>query len=119
MHIPQDAVLLRIFIGESDVTGIGPLYEAIVLRARELQLAVATVLRGRVVLTKLEKYLYSVPIPLGVWRPMSPTRMEIAEMAMSTAFKIPRRLQDNVGLANILTRLSYYGRGCAEFPFEG
>src|SRR5204863_6260398 len=46
MHIPQDAVLLRIFIGESDRSGHRPLYEAIVLRARELQLAGATVLRG-------------------------------------------------------------------------
>src|SRR3989440_3201437 len=46
MHIPQDAVLPRIFIGESDRYGHRPLYEAIVLRARELQLAGATVLRG-------------------------------------------------------------------------
>jgi PII-like signaling protein len=46
MHIPQDAVLLRIFIGESDRYEHRPLYEAIVLRARELELAGATVLRG-------------------------------------------------------------------------
>ena len=46
MHIPQDAVLLRIFIGESARYEHRPLYEAIVLRARELQLAGATVLRG-------------------------------------------------------------------------
>ena len=46
MHIPQDAVLLRIFIGESDRYEHRPLYEAIVLRARELRLAGATVLRG-------------------------------------------------------------------------
>src|ERR1043165_1901656 len=46
MHIPQDAVLLRIFIGESDRYQHRPLYEAIVLKARELQLAGATVLRG-------------------------------------------------------------------------
>ena len=46
MHIPQDAVLLRIFIGESDRYEHRPLYEAIVLRARELHLAGATVLRG-------------------------------------------------------------------------
>lgn len=46
MHIPQDAVLLRIFIGESDRYEHQPLYEAIVLKARELQLAGATVLRG-------------------------------------------------------------------------
>ena len=46
MQIPQDAVLLRIFIGESDRWEHKPLYEAIVLKARELHLAGATVLRG-------------------------------------------------------------------------
>src|SRR6188508_3734242 len=46
MQIPEDAVLLRIFIGESDRHGHRPLYEAIVLKAREMQMAGATVLRG-------------------------------------------------------------------------
>jgi len=46
MHLPEDAVLLRIFIGESDRYRHRPLYEAIVLKARELELAGATVLRG-------------------------------------------------------------------------
>lgn len=46
MQIPKDAVLLRIFFGESDRFGRRPLYEAIVLKARELHLAGATVLRG-------------------------------------------------------------------------
>jgi PII-like signaling protein len=46
MQIPQDAVLLRIFIGEDDKHDGLPLYEAIVLKAREMQLAGATVLRG-------------------------------------------------------------------------
>ena len=46
MQIPQDAVLLRIFIGESDRADHKPLYEAIVLKAREMHLAGATVLRG-------------------------------------------------------------------------
>jgi uncharacterized protein len=46
MEIPKDAVLLRIFIGENDRNGGRPLYEAIVLKARELHLAGATVLRG-------------------------------------------------------------------------
>jgi len=46
MQIPQDAVLLRIFIGESDRHRHQPLYEAIVLKAREMQIAGATVLRG-------------------------------------------------------------------------
>ncbi len=46
MQIPHDAVLLRIFIGESDRHQHRPLYEAIVLKAREAHLAGATVLRG-------------------------------------------------------------------------
>jgi uncharacterized protein len=46
MQIPRDAVLLRIFIGESDRWEHRPLYEAIVLKAREMRLAGATVLRG-------------------------------------------------------------------------
>ncbi len=46
MQIPHDAVLLRIFIGESDRWHHRPLHEAIVLKARELHLAGATVLRG-------------------------------------------------------------------------
>src|SRR4051812_30122161 len=44
--IPRSAMLLRIFIGESDRCGHRPLYEAIVLKAREMHLAGATVLRG-------------------------------------------------------------------------
>ena len=46
MQIPHDATLLRIFIGESDKWEHKPLYEAIVLKAREAHLAGATVLRG-------------------------------------------------------------------------
>jgi len=46
MRIPQNGFLLRVFVGESDRWQGKPLYEAIVLRARELHLAGATVLRG-------------------------------------------------------------------------
>ena len=46
MQIPEDAVLLRIFIGESDRHRHRPLYESIVLQAREMHMAGATVLRG-------------------------------------------------------------------------
>ncbi|MFQ5462437.1 MAG: DUF190 domain-containing protein [Phycisphaerae bacterium] len=46
MKIPEQGCLLRIFIGESDKWQGKPLYEAIVLKARELHLAGATVLRG-------------------------------------------------------------------------
>ena len=46
MQIPRNAVLLRIFLGEDDRHDHKPLYEAIVLKAREMHLAGATVLRG-------------------------------------------------------------------------
>src|SRR5476649_1185857 len=46
MEIPTDAVLLRIFLGESDRWEHKPLYEGLVLAARAAQLAGATVLRG-------------------------------------------------------------------------
>ena len=46
MHLPEEAVLLRIFIGESDRWKHQPLYEAIVTKARAMHLAGATVLRG-------------------------------------------------------------------------
>jgi PII-like signaling protein len=46
MKIPHDGFLLRVFVGESDKWHGRPLYEAIVLKARELHLAGATVLRG-------------------------------------------------------------------------
>jgi hypothetical protein len=46
MKIPEQGCLLRVFIGESDQWHGKPLYEAIVLKARELHLAGATVLRG-------------------------------------------------------------------------
>jgi PII-like signaling protein len=46
MQIPRNAILLRIFVGEDDRSGRQPLYEAIVLKAREMHLGGATVLRG-------------------------------------------------------------------------
>src|SRR5438067_3381067 len=46
MQVPRDAVLLRVFFGEDEKFGNLPLYEAIVLKAREMHLAGATVLRG-------------------------------------------------------------------------
>jgi PII-like signaling protein len=46
MQIPKQAQLLRIFVGEADRHDGKPLYEAIVLKAREMQIAGATVMRG-------------------------------------------------------------------------
>ena len=46
MKISEEGQLLRIFIGESDRWQGKPLYEAIILKAREMGLAGATMLRG-------------------------------------------------------------------------
>lgn len=46
MQVPNDAVLLRVFLGENDKHQGKPLYEAILLAARSAHLAGATVLRG-------------------------------------------------------------------------
>lgn len=45
-ELPEEAMLLRIFIGADDRQKHLPLYEAIVLKARKLHLAGATVFRG-------------------------------------------------------------------------
>lgn len=46
MQLPREAQLLRVFVGENKQHEGRPLYEAIVMRAREMQLAGATVMRG-------------------------------------------------------------------------
>ncbi|MEI7904189.1 MAG: DUF190 domain-containing protein [Candidatus Firestonebacteria bacterium] len=46
MKLPEEGMLLRVFIGESDTCKGKALYEQIVLKARELNLAGATVTRG-------------------------------------------------------------------------
>lgn len=48
MDMPQDAILLRIFTSTADRAGSLPLYRAIILKAREMNIAGATVLKGPV-----------------------------------------------------------------------
>ncbi|MBI1778261.1 MAG: DUF190 domain-containing protein [Proteobacteria bacterium] len=74
MQIPKDAVLLRIFFGENDRFEHQPLYEAIVLKAREVHLAGATVLRGpmgfghssRLHTAKIMRLSYDLPIVVEI-----------------------------------------------------
>jgi PII-like signaling protein len=74
MQIPEKATLLRIFIGESDRWKHKPLYEAIVLKARELHLAGATVLRGpagfgrssRLHTSKILRLSYDLPVVIEI-----------------------------------------------------
>ncbi len=71
MVLPEEGYLLRIFIGESDKHAGKPLYEWIVIQARQQGLAGATVLRGmmgfgansRVIHTfKIERLSEDLPI---------------------------------------------------------
>ncbi|MCB9110038.1 MAG: DUF190 domain-containing protein [Anaerolineales bacterium] len=75
MHLPEEGSLLRIFIGESDRYEHKPLYEWIVLQARDQGLAGATVLRGvmgfgantRVIQTfKIERLSEDLPVVVEV-----------------------------------------------------
>lgn len=74
MEIPHDSILLRIFIGEADRADSKPLYEAIVLKARELHLAGATVLRGamgfgkssRIHTTKILRLSIDLPLVIEI-----------------------------------------------------
>lgn len=74
MQIPHDAVLLRIFIGESDRWHHQTLYEATVLKAREMHIAGATVLRGpmgygmtsRIHIAKILRLSFDLPIVIEI-----------------------------------------------------
>lgn len=74
MQIPQDAMLLRIFFGEDERHGAMPLYEAILLKARERHLAGATVLRGhagfghssRIHTTKILRLSQDLPVVIEI-----------------------------------------------------
>jgi uncharacterized protein len=74
MELPHESLLLRIFIGESDRHGGHPLHEAIVLKARELHLAGATVLRGamgygkssRLHTSKILRLSYDLPVVIEI-----------------------------------------------------
>ncbi len=74
MQLTHEATLLRIFIGESDRWEHKPLYEAIILKAREMHLAGATVLRGpagfgkssRLHTAKILQLSYDLPLVIEI-----------------------------------------------------
>jgi len=74
MEIPREGHLLRIFVGEGDRHEGQPLYEWIVLKARDHGLAGATVLRGmmgfgahsRLHTFKIERLSLDLPIVIEV-----------------------------------------------------
>jgi len=74
MELPEEGSLLRIFIGESDKHAGKPLYEWIVLKAREQGLAGATVMRGlmgfgahsRIHTFKIERLSEDLPVIIEI-----------------------------------------------------
>ena len=74
MEIPHESVLLRVFIGEQDKWHHQPLYEAIVMKAREVHLGGATVLRGtlgfgkssRLHTAKILRLSYDLPVVVEI-----------------------------------------------------
>jgi len=74
MNLPQNGQLLRIFIGENDHFHGKPLYEVIVLKAREMNMAGATVIRGimgfgadsRIHTTKVQRLSEDLPIVIEI-----------------------------------------------------
>lgn len=70
MQAPQSAVLLRIYTEEGKMDGHRPLYEAIVLKARELGLAGATVLRGPMGYGQSQTIHTAKILDLSAWLPL-------------------------------------------------
>ena len=74
MRVLEEGTLLRIFIGENDRYRQHPLYESIVLKAREMHLAGATVLRGplgfghssRLHTSKILRLSFDLPIVIEI-----------------------------------------------------
>src|SRR6202051_1528505 len=93
MQIPHEAVVLRIFIGESDRWQQQQLYEAIVLKARELHLAGATVLRGpmgfgkssRLHTAKILRLSMDLPIVIEIVDSEEKVKASVAQPLMENA----------------------------------
>lgn len=112
MELPRDAVLLRIFLGESDRHGHQPLYEAIVLQARAHHLAGATVLRGAMGFGKSSRLHTAKILRLSVDLPLV---IEIVDREEKIdAFLPVLGAMMNGGLVTLeKVRVAYYGHGGA------
>ena len=96
MVLPQEGCLLRVFIGESDKRDGKPLYEWLVLQAREHGLAGATVLRGmmgygahsRLHTFKIERLSEDLPIIIEI----ADTREKLERFLGAVEGEIPEGL---------------------------
>ena len=87
MTLPEEGYLLRIFVGESDLHGAQALHEWLVLKAREMGLAGATVLRGlmgfgahsRIHTFKIERLLQDLPMIVEIPELGQPVRYAVGQ----------------------------------------
>lgn len=116
MEIPHESLLLRIFIGEADRYDGKPLYEAIVLKARELHLAGATVLRGAMGFGKSSRIHTSKILRLSVDLPLI---IEIVDSEEKITAFLP--VLDKMMSGGLITlekaRVIYYHTGATQPPF--
>ena len=117
MELPHDCVLLRIFIGESDRHQHHPLHEAIVLKARELHLAGATVLRGAMGFGKSSRMHTSKILSLSEDLPLI---IEIVDSEEKINAFLP--VLDTMMSGGLITiekaRVIYYRTGETQPPFS-
>jgi uncharacterized protein len=120
MDVTHDAVLLRVFTSTADRFGLDPLYHAIVLRAREMRLAGATVIRGSLgfgqsaKLHKIEMFRLSQDLPVVVeivdteekikaFLPVLDEMIESGFVTLETA-KVLRYDQERAGILQRITQ---------------
>ena len=117
MELPHDCVLLRIFIGESDRHDGKPLYEAIVLKARERHLAGATVLRAAMGYGKSSRIHTSKILRLSADLPLV---IEIVDSEEQINAFLP--VLDGMMSGGLITlekaRVIYYHTGGSQPPFS-
>jgi len=111
MNLPQESVLLRIYIGESDRWNHQPLYEAIVLKARELHLAGATVLRGPLGFGKSSRLHTAKILQLSMDLPMVVEIVDAEEKIKSFLPVLDGMLQGGLVTLEKVAVIDYRGTG--------
>ena len=118
MEIPHESILLRIFIGESDRFEHLPLYEAIVLKARELHLGGATVIRGAMGFGKSSRLHMTKILRLSIDLPLI---VEIVDSDERINAFLP--VLDKMMRGGLVTlekvRVIHYPSGDTRAPFTG
>jgi len=121
MQIPREAMLLRVFIGESDRWEHQPLYEAIVLKAREMHLAGATVLRGPMGFGKASRLHTAKILRLSMDLPLVIEIVDSEEKIQSFLPTLDKMVGGGLVTLEKVTVLNYRGSssGPSEAPDHG